>query len=56
MGTKEELELFKSFLMYEQTEYVIDELSKQYPNKGTSRHFRVYAELVRNSGTKEMKE
>ena len=56
MGTKEELELFKSFLMNEQKAYETDNWSDQLSIKGTSRHFRMYAELIRNSGTKENEE
>lgn len=53
MGTKEELRAYRKYLAQEQKAYKVRTLSELYPNKGTDRFYRMYAELIRTGRTKE---
>lgn len=58
-GTKENLESFKDFLMSKQDRYEVISISDMYKNKGTTQHFRMYAdvsEAVSQQGADEKEE
>lgn len=53
MGTEKELEQFREYLKESQDTYEVESISELYPNKGTDRHLRMYAEIQNNSEKKE---
>lgn len=53
MGTEQELEQFKEYLEEAQDAYEVESISELYPNKGTDRHLRMYAEIQNNRKKKE---
>lgn len=53
MGTEEELNRFRRYLQENQDAYEVESISKMYPNKGTTRHLRMYAEIQNHSEKKK---
>lgn len=53
MGTKSDIRWFQNFLQIDSDIEVL-ELSDLYPNKGTDRYYRSYAEVERKESKKQM--
>ena len=53
MGTEDELEEFKGYLVEEQSSYEVRQISRRYKSKGSRKHLRMYAEIEKNNEDKE---
>lgn len=52
MGTKKDIKWFRDFLR-KSPQIEVEEFSEVFPNKGTNRFYRAYAEVKRNSVTEK---
>lgn len=52
MGTKKDIKWFGN-LLRKSPQIEVAEFSEAFPNKGTNRFYRAYAEVERNSGTEK---
>lgn len=48
MGTKKDIKWFRN-LLHKSSQVEVTEFSEVYPNKGTNRFYRAYAEVKRSS-------
>lgn len=49
MGTKKDIQWYKRILT-DSKDIIVEEYSEPYPNVGTNRYFRAYAEISRRAG------